>query len=88
MPDTPRTDPGERDLRTGLPPRVGHGKASLEPRVKDTRVREVIRRESSHTVLRDAILLATSLERAPPEVGHVMSENTQTLNLTLVGIAW
>jgi hypothetical protein len=33
----PRTDPGGRDSRTGLPPRVLDRKAGFRPRVKDAR---------------------------------------------------
>ncbi len=38
-PGTPRTDPGVRDSRTGLPPRVIDGETLIRPRMKDARER-------------------------------------------------
>src|SRR5258708_882088 len=73
----PRTDPYMRLSRIRLPPRVSDGKANARPRMQDGRFREPGVCELRHPCPREPILLAATPQRAPPEVGDVMSEHVK-----------
>src|SRR5450755_1174514 len=63
----PRTDPGGRDSRTALPPRVFDGKADAGPRMKDSRKGQVGHRQPRDSIPRRPVLLAATPKRAPPK---------------------
>ena len=74
---TPRTDPGERDLRTGLPPWVFDGEAKAWPGMTDIWWRQELCREFGHPVPGGTSPLASLQERASPEIGHIVSEDSK-----------
>src|SRR5207237_4615398 len=73
-PRIPRTDPGVRHSRTGLPPRVTNGKAAAGPGMGDAGSWEPAILELGHPRPRRCVLLAAPAKRAPPEVGEVVAE--------------
>jgi len=73
----PRTDPGGRDSRTGLPPRVLDGEANAGPRMKDTGWRQELCREFGHPVPCGAIPLASLYNRTSPDIGHIVPEGSK-----------
>src|ERR1700730_13713786 len=77
LPRSPRTDPGVRDSRTGLPPRVTNGKALVGPRVSDARSGDPARFQHGHPLPSRRVLRAAPAKRAPPKVAQVVSEVPQ-----------
>ena len=67
LPDTPRTDPSEPDLGTGLPPGVFDGKALVWPRVLDFGWWKPGGGNLCDALPCHMILLAAPPERASPE---------------------
>src|SRR2546421_1600425 len=74
LPRAPRTDPGVRHSRTGLPPRVTNGKALAGPRMRDAGPWEPAILERGDPRPRRRVLLAAPAKRAPPQVGDVVTE--------------
>ena len=74
---TPRTDPGGRDSRTGLPPWVFDGEADAGPRMKDVGRWQEFCREFRHPVPGSVIALAALYERAPPEIDYIVPEGPE-----------
>ena len=74
---TPRTDPGGRDSRTGLPPRVFDGEASSGPWMKDAGWGQELCREFGHPVPCGAISLASLYKRTSPDIGHIVPEGSK-----------
>src|SRR5207245_1726646 len=77
LPRTPRTDPGVRNSRTGLPPWVTDGEALAGPRVSDAGSGEPAIFQYGHPLPVRRVLLAAPAKRAPPEVGQVVAEVPQ-----------
>src|SRR5262249_48487614 len=73
----PRTEPYVRLSRIRLPPWVCDGEAIARPRMKDDRFREPGLRPLRHPYPRDAILVAATPQRAPPEVDDMVPEHGQ-----------
>src|SRR5262244_3736970 len=73
----PRTEPYVRLSRIRLPPWVCDGEAIARPRMKDDRFREPGLRPLRHPYPRDAILVAATPQRAPPEVDDMVLEHGQ-----------
>ena len=67
--------------RIRLPPRVCDGETIARPGVKDGRFREPGVHELRHPVPRHPILLATTPQRTPPEVGDMVPEHMQRLTV-------
>src|SRR5215813_2066359 len=63
--------------RIRLPPWVCDGEAIARPRMKDDRFREPGLRPLRHPYPRDAILVAATPQRAPPEVDDMVLEHGQ-----------
>src|SRR6516164_4849597 len=70
-PHAPRTDPGGRYSRTGLPPWVFDGEAFVRPGMCDPRLGKPPILQDGHPFPRHPSLLATPAQRAPPNVGDV-----------------
>src|SRR6516225_3835089 len=79
----PRTEPYVRLSRIRLPPWVCDGDAIARPRMKDDRFREPGLRPLRHPYPRDAILVAATPQRAPPEVDDMVPEHGQC-----TGVGW
>src|SRR6516164_3046940 len=79
----PRTEPYVRLSRIRLPPWVCDGEAIARPRMKDDRFREPGLRPLRHPYPRDAILVAATPQRAPPEVDDMVPEHGQC-----TGVGW
>src|SRR6478672_2603617 len=77
----PRTEPYVRLSRIRLPPRVCDGEAIARPRMEDGRFREAVVHQLRHPFPRHPVLLATSAQRAPPEVGDLVPEYMQRLTV-------
>src|SRR6516225_1861626 len=73
----PRTEPYGRLSRIRLPPRVCDGESIARPRVKDSWFRKPVVRKLRHPCPRHPVLLATTPQRAPPEVDDVVPEHMQ-----------
>ena len=73
-PHAPRTDPGGRYSRTGLPPRVFDGEAFVWPWMCDARFRKPPILQHGHSLPCHLPLLATPTQRAPPDVGDVKTK--------------
>jgi hypothetical protein len=76
-PHAPRTDPGGRYSRTGLPPWVFDGEAFARPGMCDARLGKPSILQYGHTLPCHLPLLATPTQRAPPQVGNVKAEVRQ-----------
>src|SRR5258708_38352071 len=74
LPRTPRTDPGVRHSRTGLPPGVTDGKAAVGPGRGEAGSWERAILRLGHRRPRRCVLLAAPAKRAPPQVGEVVAE--------------
>src|SRR6516225_8638767 len=79
----PRTEPYVRLSRIRLPPWVCDGEAIARPRMKDDRFREPGLRPLRHPYPCDAILVAATPQRAPPEVDDMVPEHGQC-----TGVGW
>src|SRR5213082_2754989 len=77
----PRTEPYGRLSRIRLPPRVCDGKAIARPRMEDNRFWKPGIHQLRHPFPRYPIFLATTPQRASPEVGHMMPEHIQCLTV-------
>jgi len=78
---TPRTDPGGRNLRTGLPPWVFDAKAHARPGTGDARAGDKSIRQLGHSIPRGGVPLAATLERPPPVVDRVVPERVQPMKI-------
>src|SRR5208283_4301891 len=75
----PRTDPCERDSRTGLPPRMSDGEALVRPRMCDFRLWKELVRDLPDPFPCHGVFLAAPSERAQKEPDYVASEHIQRL---------
>src|SRR5262249_61986663 len=82
----PRTEPYVRLSRIRLPPWVCDGEAIARPRMKDDRFREPGLRPLRHPYPRDAILVAATPQRAPPEVDDMVPEHGQCMGVGRHGV--
>src|SRR6202035_4813091 len=73
-PHAPRTDPGGRYSRTGLPPWVFDGEAFLGPGMCDSRLGKPPILQHGHPLPRHRPFLAASTKCPPPEIGDVVAE--------------
>jgi hypothetical protein len=74
---TPRTDPGVRDSRTGLPPWVFDGEAFARPRMKDAGLGQELSRKLSYPLLCRPVSLAPALERSLPKIHDIVPKGAQ-----------
>src|SRR5215469_14990128 len=79
--ERPRTEPYGRLSRIRLPPWVCDGEAITRPGMKDIRFREPVVHQLRHPFPRYPILLAAPPQRAPPEVGDMVSEDFHRLSV-------
>src|ERR1700746_2490196 len=77
----PRSDPSERNSRTGLPPWVSDGEALVGPRMKDARLRKPGVGDLRDPYPRQVVLLATTPKRTTPVVSDVVTEYTECLSV-------
>ena len=74
----PRTDPGVRDSRTGLPPWVFDGEAFARPRIKDSGLRQELPCKLSYPFPCRPVSLTPALERSSPKIHNIVPEGTQS----------
>src|SRR5580693_8308213 len=82
----PRTEPYVRLVRIRLPPWVCDGEAIARPRMEDDWFREPDIHQRRHPCPRAPVLLATTPQRAPPEVGDMVPERGQCLSVGRHGV--
>src|SRR5580704_10183255 len=82
----PRTEPYVRLVRIRLPPWVCDGEAIARPRMEDDWFREPDIHQRRHPCPRAPVLLATTPQRAPPEVGDMVPERGQCLAVGRHGV--
>src|SRR6516162_9870806 len=70
-------DPDEPNSSIRLLPWVFDGEALIRPGMKDARSGKPVVGQFRHPIPREAVLLAATPERSPPEVGHVMPERRE-----------
>src|SRR4029077_17109161 len=73
----PRTDPGVRDSRTGLPPWVVDGEAFARPRMKDTGLTQELPGKLSYPFPCRSVLLTAALERSSPKIHNIVPDGAQ-----------
>src|SRR5581483_3140241 len=76
-----RTEPYGRLSRIRLPPWVCDGEAVARPRIEDDWFGEEGIHQLRHPCPCDPILLATTLQRAPPEVCDMVPEDAQCMRI-------
>ena len=81
MLSAPRTNPGGRNSRTGLPPWVVDGKTILRPGMSDTNGGQKSRHELRDTKPRRSVPLTTSPKRSSPQGTDVVPKCTQALGI-------
>ena len=75
---TPRTDPGVPNSGTGLLPWMIDGKACLRPGMKDSWTGKPVFHQAGESLRAEAIALAATPERAPPQPPHEETEGRQS----------
>jgi hypothetical protein len=73
----PRTEPGGRDSRTGLPPLVFDGEANAGPGMKNAGKRQELSREFGYPIPGSAIPLTSLHERASPEIDCIVPKGPE-----------